>query len=357
MSSQTTSPGAGASGGSSNTHTSTSPRISRYYPPNFQPQHYSSQPLIGINPHSVIASTIPVTTSLPTAAINEVIIANGTINGALPVTLGMGPPGSKVPKSATTVGVANVTNVLASPPMGVTSVSGILSAAGGVLTSAAVSPSSTISGGVSGSGSNASSIITGLPGLPYGIIMDPSDVNEVVGGGAEVVLGRDSVITAESADLCSGGVNGGGINGGVNGGGVSSAVVSDRGFHGIDNFSSAGGASGVNGEGAEEVEKEDGETDENPTEAWEISRSSSVSTIVPVSQGLTDIGGSLPSDSRLSLPLEEDMHEEPPKPQLGAWKDLRLVYAIVRTFTLARMGLNILTPKLRIIYRSIVLLP
>jgi len=311
MSAQNTSPGAGASGGALNTHTSTSPRISRYYPPHFQSQHhYPSQPLIGINPHSVMAPTIPITTSLPTAAINEGIIANCAINGALPVTLGMGSAGSKVSKSAATVGVASI---LASPSTAATSVSSILSASG-------AAQSGEISGSVSGSGGNASSIITGLPGLPYGIIMDPSDVNEVVGGGAEVILGRDSVITTEPAnpDICSGGATGGGVNG-VNG------------FYDV---------SGVNGHviGAGEVEKEGRETDRNLTEECTSSRSSSVATIVYVSQNLTDMGESLPEDSRLSLLPEEDMHEEVPKSQLGAWKDLRLVYAIVRISTLPRRG-------------------
>jgi len=313
MSSQTTSSGAGASGGSSNTHTSTSPRISRYYPPHFQPQHhFPSQPLIGINSHSVIASTIPITTSLPTAAINEGIIANG---GALPVTLGMGPPGSKV-KSTATVGVASVASVLASPPMGATS---ILSAAGKVLAS---SPSTA---SMSGGGSNSGSIITGLP---YGIILDGSDVNEVVGGGAEVILGRDSVITTESADICGGGSGSG--DGGVNGGGI-------NGRSGI--FGTYGANGHVNGDRLEEVEKEDEEIDKNPIETWGSSRCSSAATIVPVIQGLADTGESrlgIPSDSRVYLPPEGDMHEETPKSQLGAWKDLRLVYAIVRILTLPR---------------------
>ena len=309
MSSQNISLGAGASGGASNTHTSTSPRISRYYPSHFQPQHhYPSQPLIGINPHSVMAS-IPITTSLPTAAINEGIIANCAINGALPVTLGIGLPGSKVPKSTATVGVANSTSVLASPPIGAASASSI-------------AQSGAISGGVSGSSGNASSIITGLPGLPYGIIMDPSDVNEVVGGGAEVILGRDSVITTEVAnqDLCSGGATGGGRVNGMNG------------------FSDASGVNGyVNSEGIEEVEREGGET-ENSIGECGSSRSSSVATIVHVSQDLTDMSEfqlGLPSDPRLSLLSEE---EETPKSQLGAWKDLRLVYAIVRISTLPRRG-------------------
>lgn len=325
MSSQTTSPGAGASGGtSSNTHTATSPRISRYYPPHFQPpHHYPSQPLIGINPHSVIASTIPITTSLPTAAINEGIIANGAINGGLPVTLGMGPQGSKMPKTAATVTVASVASVLASPPLvGTSSVGSILSAAGSVLGSAAVSPSSTMSGTVSGSSGNSSSIVTGLP---YGIIMDRSDVNEVVGGGAEVVLGGDSVIAADALEVSTALVN---VDCGVGG----TTVI--NGVNGVSVVNGVHAVHAVYGEGAIEAEKEAEESERYPGD-WASSRSSSAATVIPIHQASADVGDSLlasSSDSRLSLLPDEDMHEYTPKSQLGAWKDLRLVYAIVRIF-------------------------
>ncbi|KAF8445245.1 hypothetical protein BDZ91DRAFT_753889 [Kalaharituber pfeilii] len=281
MSSPTGSPGAGGSGGASNTHTSTSPRISRYYPPHFQPhQHqYPSQTLIGFNPHSAIATTIPITTSLPAAVINEGIIANGAISGTLPLSLGMGPQGPRVQKTAAPTGSPSAAGALASPPIGSATINGGgLSSGGSVLSSTAVSPSSTASGNMSvGSSGNSSSINTRLP---YGIIMDRGDVNEVVGGGTEVVIGGEyaefSVTTPEK-----------------------------------------------------EIEGE--KEDEDLSDRMGSSRSSSASTVIPLSQSSTvdsDHWTSLDAEPKIHLSLDEDSHEDNCKSQLGAWKDLRLVYAI-----------------------------
>lgn len=287
MSTQTTSPEAGASGGVSNT-LSPSSRTPRYYPPHFQPhQHYPSQPLLGINPHSVIAATIPITTSLPTAAINEEIIASGAISGALPITLAMGTQTTKGPKTAASVGV--------------TAVGSILSTTGTVLPSAAVSPSSTVSGNVSTSSGNSSSIITGLP---YGIIMDSSDVNEVVGGGAEVLLGGDSLVA--------------GVVGEGQGGFPWESILGINGIKSVD----------VNGNTTLGNE-ENTEGDYSGDGCCASSRSSSADTVVPIPDSPDETGDRLVLDSGRSS-LEEEVHEESPKSQLGAWKDLRLVYAIVR---------------------------
>ena len=287
MSTQTTSPEAGASGGVSNALPPSS-RTPRYYPPHFQPhQHYPSQPLLGINPHSVIASTIPITTSLPTAAINEEIIASGAISGALPITLAMGTQTAKGPKTAASVGV--------------TAVGSILSTTGTVLSSAAVSPSSTVSGNVSTSSGNSSSIITGLP---YGIIMDSSDVNEVVGGGAEVLLGGDSLVA--------------GVAGEGQGGFPWESILGINGIKSVD----------VNGN-ATLGNEENTEGDYSGDGCCASSRSSSADTVVPIPDSPDETGNRLVLDSGVSS-LEGEIHEESPKSQLGAWKDLRLVYAIVR---------------------------
>lgn len=300
MSTQTTSSEAGASGGASSTLTPPSSRTPRYYPPHFQPhQHYPSQPLIGINPHSVIASTIPITTSLPTAAINEEIIASGAISGALPITLAMGPQNTKGPKTAASVGV--------------TATGTILSTTGTVLSSAAVSPSSTVSGSMSTSSGNSSSIITGLP---YGIIMDSSDVNEVVGGGAEVVLGGGDSLVAEAA-------------------GEGQEGFTWEGILGLDGVKSFTPGYGVNINATEEKTEEG----DNSGDGWYASsRSGSANTIVPIPDNptkVTETGDRLTLDSKVSQ-LEEEIHEESPKSQLGAWKDLRLVYAIVRILWVPR---------------------
>ena len=292
MSTQTTSPEAGASGGASNTLTP-SPRTPRYYPPHFQPhQHY---------PHSVIASTIPITTSLPTAAINEEIIASGAISGALPITLAMGPQTTKGPKTAASVGV--------------TAVGSILSTTGTVLSSATVSPSSTASGSLSTSSGNSSSIITGLP---YGIIMDSSDVNEVVGGGAEVVLGGDSLV----AEVVGEGLGG----------------FTWEGILGINGVKGVAASYGVNGNATLGNEEKTEECDNSGDGCCASSRSSSADTIVPAPDSpvnVAETGDGLILDSKVSS-LEEEIHEESPKSQLGAWKDLRLVYAIVRILSIPK---------------------
>ena len=272
MSSQSTNSN-GTSSSTSNVHTASSPRITRCYPPHFQQHqqhHFPSERRIGITAHSAItASTLPITTSLPTAVLNEGIINSGGISAALPLGLGMAPQGTRSIKPNSGTGQPLGSGVLGSVPGPVlNNVGGVLSPSGSVLASAAVSPSSTSSTSVStGNGLSNSSIVTGLP---YGIIMDRGDVNEVVGGGAEVVLG----------DL------------------VDKECI-EKHFQGDYQ-----------------------EDEEGMGSRSDSGRSSSTATIVPnnFDEGDNLIKG---IDGTCEAPVENS------RTQLGAWKDLRLVYAIV----------------------------